>query len=276
MTAIEIRKLVTMKEVEQIQQLEQEVWGMTAIPTHQTFTAATNGGLLLGAFDGDQIVGFSYSFPGFKEGEVYLCSHMLGVLPSEQHRGIGNLLKEHQCQIAREMGYSLLTWTFDPLESRNAYLNFSKLKGISSCYLENCYGEMTDGLNKGLPSDRLKIEWWINRERVTKNWQPLDVVYERPFTIEMRSDGYPKMTIALQDIDPTSEGIEIAIPKHIQQIKQQAPDLALDWRMKIREAFQFLFDKGFAIVNLNKTEEDICYYQFIKRAEIPLKHKGEL
>ena len=52
---------------------------------------------------------------------------MLGIHPDYQLKGIGKLLKDEQRKIAKEMGYKLITWTFDPLESRNAYLNVSKL-----------------------------------------------------------------------------------------------------------------------------------------------------
>lgn len=275
---IAIRKLETIEDVALIEPLERIVWGMEPIPAHQTYTAVTNGGLLLGAFIGDKIVGFSYSFPGYVNGEVYLCSHMLGIHPDYQTRGIGKLLKEKQSEWAREMGYSLMIWTFDPLESRNAYLNFSKLKGICNVYLENCYGEMQDGLNKGLPSDRLKLEWWMTSERVLGNWTPTIANYNQPFTLSTSEGGNAEVTFHLQAIDGQDEGVEIPIPTNFQAIKKEEPALALAWRFAIREAFQLLFQKGYAIVNLRKSDHPVYYYQFMKRETIPLKpiERGDL
>ena len=267
---ITIRKLSTIEEIKRIQPLEQKVWGANSIPIHQTFTAATNGGLVIGAFIGEEIVGFSYSFPGFANGKTFLCSHMLGIHPDYQLMGIGKQLKDEQLKLAVEMGYELITWTFDPLESRNAYLNTTKLFGICSTYLENWYGEMEDGLNKGLPSDRFKIEWWISSERVSGQWNPQISSYVRPFTVRQSEKGNPTLVLDEREIPTDSEGIEIPVPEHYQLIKKSEPELALDWRMKIRTIFQTLFASGYALIGVNKSTEGVHYYQVVKRETIPL------
>jgi len=268
-----IRKLETNEEMGRVQTLEQKVWGIHPIPTHQTYTAVKNGGLMLGAFSGEEIVGFSYAFPGFSKGKTYLCSHMLGIHPDYRSIGIGKLLKEEQRRFALEMGYDLITWTFDPLESRNAYLNMSKLYGICDTYLENCYGEMEDGLNKGLPSDRLQMEWWISSERVDKKWTPQIAAYVRPFTVECSTQGNPMIEAESGKIPTNSEGIEVPVPEDFQLIKKTEPRLALDWRLKIRTVLQTLFDAGYAAVGVKRSDEGVHYYQFVKRSTIPLHVK---
>jgi predicted GNAT superfamily acetyltransferase len=124
---VTIKLLKTLEEVRDMEKLERDVWKMDPIPNHQTLTAAKNGGILLGAYAGDEIVGFNYGFPGFRSPNVYLCSHMTGVYPNYQKRGLGRLLKEKQHETALEYGYSLITWTFDPLESLNANLNLLQI-----------------------------------------------------------------------------------------------------------------------------------------------------
>lgn len=274
---LSIRKLETNEEMRLVQSLERAIWGLEPIPTHQTYTAAKNGGLLLGAFSGDEIVGFSYGFPGFINGKPYLCSHMLGILPNYQLMGIGKLLKDEQRKIAKEMGYNLITWTFDPLESRNAYLNVSKLYAICDTYLVNCYGEMEDGLNKGLPSDRLQVEWWISSERVEDKWTPQVSDYDRPFKIEKSHKGNPTLVVDSENFLLNRVGVEVPVPEQFQLIKKNEPELALDWRMKIRTVFQMLFGSGYALVGVNRSEEGVHYYQFVKRNTIPLtiKNRGE-
>ncbi len=267
---LSIRKLETNEDMLLIQTLEREIWGINPIPTHQTYTAAKNGGLVLGAFYGEEIVGFSYGFPGFVDGKTYLCSHMLGIHPTYQSMGIGKMLKDEQCKIAKEMGYDLITWTFDPLESRNAYLNTSKLFGICDQYLENCYGEMEDGLNKGLPSDRLQIEWWISSERVERKWTPEISNYDRPFAVGFSVHGNPTIEVEPRNIPTNSVGIEVPVPENFQLIKKNEPELALDWRLQIRTVFQTLFGAGYALVGVKKSEEGVHYYQLVKRTMIPL------
>lgn len=274
---IVIRKLTTIEDMRLVQPLEKKVWGANPIPIHQTFTAAKSGGLVIGAFIGDEIVGFSYSFPGFENGKTFLCSHMLGIHPDYQLMGIGKQLKDEQLKLAVEMGYELITWTFDPLESRNAYLNTTKLYGICSTYLENWYGEMEDGLNKGFPSDRFKIEWWISSERVGGRWKPEISSYARPFTVGQSVKGNPTLLLDEKEILSDSEGIEIPIPEHYQLIKKSEPELALDWRMKIRTIFHSLFASGYALIGVNRSAEGVHYYQVVKREAIPLitKNGGE-
>ena len=164
-----IRELTTLAEMEEVQVIEHKVWGMPPIPTHQTLTAVKNGGIMIGAYDGDKMVGFSYGFPGFKDGKIYLCSHMLGIDAAYRSQGIGERLKWKQREIAIAKGYDRMHWTYDPLETRNGYLNLTKLNGICDTYIENCYGEMDDEFNKVLPSDRFEVHWYLKARMLLKN-----------------------------------------------------------------------------------------------------------
>ncbi|WP_153730948.1 GNAT family N-acetyltransferase [Sporosarcina obsidiansis] len=270
MKDIHIRKVTTIEDMYAMQKLERQIWGMEPIPVHQTITAMKNGGLIVGAFIDARMIGFSYSFPGFSEGQSYLCSHMLGVDPEFQLMGIGKLLKDEQLLIARQMGYKLIVWTFDPLESRNAYLNTSKLYGVCYDYIVNCYGEMEDGLNKGLPTDRFQVAWWIDSPRVKEQWQPKELVYKRPFALSLSEQNHPILHGAEEKEWLASEGVEVPVPKHIQLMKAEEPQLAYDWRMKTRDIFQQLCDAGFALIDVHRTEDSVQYYRFCKRSIIPL------
>ncbi len=265
-----IRKLETNEDMRLIQKLEQEVWDMNPTPTHQTFTASKNGGVLVGAFQDNRLVGYCYGFAGFKNGKSYLCSHMMGIHPDFQSVGIGKLLKEEQRKIAQEIGYDLIQWTFDPLETRNAYLNTSKLNGICNTYIVNCYGDMDDGLNRGLPTDRLQIEWWISSNHVEQNWKPKAIDFKKPFNVIKADKDYPQLEVKGNEFEVQELAFEIPVPRQFQSMKKEYPELALDWRLKIRSVFQQLFTKGYALVGVRKTEESVQYYQFIPRKMISL------
>lgn len=273
-----LRRLETTDDMRLIQTLEREVWDMDPIPTHQTFTASKNGGILVGAFNEGKLIGYCYGFAGFKRGKAYLCSHMMGIHPAFQSAGVGQMLKEEQRKIAQEIGYDLIQWTFDPLESRNAYLNTSKLNGICSTYLENCYGEMDDGLNRGLPTDRLQIEWWISSNHVENRWKPDQFHFTVPFETRTTVLGHPILEVLEEELDVQLEAFEIPVPQQFQTIKKEDPELALDWRIKIRRIFQQLFANGYALVSVRKTDEAVQYYQFIPRHMLSLEHieRGEV
>lgn len=277
--SIFIRPLYSLEDMEAIQHLEKIIWQMEPIPTHQTLTVARNGGILLGAFDGEQMVGFSYGFPCYKEKIIYLCSHMLGIYPDYREIGLGARLKGKQKQAAIDMGYSLISWTFDPLEHVNAFLNLHKLKGIAAQYIENTYGSMNDKLNIGLPSDRFKVEWWITSDHVNKEqpWLFEIAFVENNILLQTSVDkkGYPKI-ISSEKIDMLSnaeaekENWFLPIPINFQQMKKENMELAIDWRLKTRRIFQTLIEKDFVAADVKRSAKDVYYYVFVHKKRLAI------
>lgn len=270
MTAtIDIRVLNSNEEMRQMYQLEEFIWqGEGGIPVHQTITAIRNGGLAIGAYCDDQLVGFSYSFPGFKDGKAYLCSHNMGIHPDYRDKGIGASLKNRQKTEAARIGYDMLTWTYDPLETRNGYLNLSKLRAVCSTYIENCYGEFDDGLNAGLPTDRFKVEWWIKSRHVDERI-PAPVKDDAFYIPWKQAASGP---VLADDVEiPEAAQIMVPVPAAFQTIKQEDMSLALDWRLKTRPVFQELFQKGYAVVSLEKSVEGpVHYYLLVKRESLQI------
>ncbi|PFN97480.1 GNAT family N-acetyltransferase [Bacillus sp. AFS076308] len=254
---IEIRSLYTNKELEEVRRLESKIWGESdSIPTHQTITAVKNGGLVLGAYCGDQLIAFQYSFPGFNGQSVYLCSHILGTDKHFRNNGIGEKLKLAQRNEALKLGYSLITWTYDPLESINGYLNIGKLGGVVSTYLPNCYGEMEDLLNSGLPSDRFLVEWHIRDE---KSADTIGNAFEQDFVLknsllqwDVNDRGQPVvLPCTLKDLH--NDAVQfVPFPKNYRSIRETDIELAGDWRMRTRDAFSELFDHGWQVSGFKK------------------------
>lgn len=157
------------------ERLQQEVWGFPAIsvvPDHLLHMIVQAGGLLLGAFDGlgpsREMLGFALSILGLWENHsLRHHSLMTAVKPGYQNQGIGAKLKLAQREHVLKQGIPLITWTFDPLESRNAHFNLNKLGGIVRTYTPNYFGEeMRDERNRGLPGDRFLCEWFLEAPRV--------------------------------------------------------------------------------------------------------------
>lgn len=149
--------------------LQKEVWNFSdaeLVPLRMFVVADKVGGQVMGAFDGDAMVGFALSVPGTRTGHVYLHSHMLAVKKDHRNSGLGRRLKLMQREDALARGIELIEWTFDPLEIKNAYLNIEKLGAIVRRYNINQYGITSSPLQGGLPSDRLIAEWWLKSKRV--------------------------------------------------------------------------------------------------------------
>ncbi len=259
-----IRLIETPEEMRLVEGLQRLVWPGSetdVVPSHLLLTAAHNGGLVLGAFAGAELVGFVFGFPGFYETpdgpRLKHCSHMLGVHPDWRNRGLGFALKRAQWQLVRHQGIDRITWTYDPLLSRNAHLNIARLGAVCNTYRRSEYGEMRDGLNAGLPSDRFQVDWWVNSRRVERRLSrrarpalTLDqYLAARPSLLEARPDS----TGSLHPTDepPRPEGVIllVEIPSNFEAIRRSDLALARDWRFYTREVFERAFAAGYLVTD---------------------------
>ncbi len=167
--SIVIRKCHALEEMRACLALQKEVWNFTdaeLVPLCLFVTADKDGGQVIGAFDGDEMVSFALAFPGVRGGHSYLHSDMLAVRAAYRNAGLGRRMKFFQREDALACGFELIEWTFDPLEIKNAHLNLERLGAIARFYNINQYGITSSPLQGGLPSDRLIAEWWLKSERV--------------------------------------------------------------------------------------------------------------
>jgi predicted GNAT superfamily acetyltransferase len=169
--AILIRKCHELADMRACVALQKEVWNFSdaeLVPLRLFVVAEKVGGQVVGAYDGDEMVGFGLAIPGFRGGHAYLHSHMVGVRKGYRDHGLGRRIKFFQREDALARGFELIEWTFDPLEIKNAYLNLERLGAIARRYNVNQYGITTSPLQGGLPTDRLVAEWWLKSKRVER------------------------------------------------------------------------------------------------------------
>jgi predicted GNAT superfamily acetyltransferase len=263
MTEWDIRVLETAEELAAAEDLQRMVWpGSEAdiVPVHLLLTAAHNGGLAAGAFVDDRLVGFVFGFPGLdttaSPRRLKHCSHMLGVHPDFRSSGMGYALKCFQWQHVRQQGIERVTWTYDPLLARNAQLNIAKLGAVCNTYLRNLYGDMRDGLNAGLPSDRFQVDWWVNSERVTARMtgRPrsrlglVDHLAADAAKINPSFADEPANPPSVRPADwPEGPALALQIPADFQELRARDSTLALKWRLSTRAVFEELFDRGYLV-----------------------------
>ena len=229
-----IRPLTEIAEFQKCIELQREVWGWADIdvmPIRFFVSMSHIGGLVLGAFEGEQMVGFVNAVPGIREATPYWRSQMMGIRKTFQNAGIGAELKLAQREQARARGIRLIEWTFDPLESRNAHLNIHKLGSIVRTYCVNLYGSTTAALQEGLESDRLIAEWWIDKPRIK-----LEGDIRRVF-----------------------------IPADIQTLKKQSIKSARDIQLRVREQFLKNIADDYFVADFGRNDE-WSEYRFIAGA----------
>ena len=261
MPAPVIKLLESPEDMTSVEELQRAVWPGSetdVVPAHMLITATHNGGLVIGAFLEDQIIGFVFGFPGIEfvpDGpRPKHCSHMMGIHPNHRDSGIGFALKRAQWQMVRHQGLDHITWTYDPLLSRNAYLNIAKLGAVCNTYRRAEYGEMRDGLNAGLPSDRFQVDWWINTRRVQTR---LGKRPRRPLKLDHFSKAElqplytplseaPNLIRPPEHFSPLEGTLLLAeIPSDFNTLKEADFALARDWRFFSREVFETAFAAGY-------------------------------
>lgn len=269
--SITFRKLTEPAQLQQIEALEGAVWNTDeVIPYHMTITLAKFGGLFLGAFDEDKMIGFLYSFPGYTHGEPHLCSHMLGFLPEYRKQGLGVQMKWQQRDEALAMGHTKITWTYDPLETVNGMLNIVKLGGVVRSYLPDCYGQLDDEFNRGLPTDRFLVEWFLSSNRVERHHAGQA---KRPAGIE---DAPEVLTFELVDqvprplemrLDLQEPVLLLPVPAHFQEVKRKELDTAKAWRAMTSELFTSYLEKGYTVTYMLRDQDVVRYV--LERQPLP-------
>jgi len=251
---IEVKRVKAIEDFKKISEIQKSAWGFTDLdiePHHLMTRVQKYGGLVHGLYVDGLLAGFTYAIIGKWEGEHFIYSHQAGVLKEHQGRGFGFLLKKAQREAVLQMGYDMMRWNFDPLESMNAYFNFHRLGVICREYERNIYGEGESGLHKGLSTDRLIATWNLKSNRVVNK-----MAGKEPSVLE----AVPSKRLE----NFTHETAYIEIPRDIRLLKETRQNDAIEWRAKTRNFFELAFEKGYVA-------EDIVFSKDKKRIFFKLR-----
>jgi predicted GNAT superfamily acetyltransferase len=243
MSSITVRLLHSLSDFQRCVQIAREVWSDADVDTEPSVTfiiANHTGGQILGAFEEGTLVGFTKAYIGLHEQTPYLHSHMAAVLPPYRDRHIGRQLKLFQRQDALRRGIRLIEWTFDPLETKNAHFNLNRLGAISRRYIPNFYGITTSPLHRGMPTDRLLVEWHLDS---------------------------PRVIAAINNLlpEPTPCPTQIHLPAPVAQSERTSPAVSssaeklIDLQSRLRSEFMAGFSKGYAATSVRSTSSGIDY-----------------
>lgn len=233
---ITVRKCEALKDFHACVALQRDIWGeqdLEVEPAAMFVVAAHTGGQVLGAYDGQTLVGYTLAVAALRNGAPYLHSHMTGVHADYRNQGIGRMLKLFQRDEALSRDIRLIEWTFDPLELRNAHFNLNRLGAVCRRYLPNLYGITTSPLHLGLATDRLVAEWYLDSPRV--------------------------MAALNNELAHSPVSSTIAIPSSLEDWKTSDLERVQSMQAAIHEKFLEGFAKGYAAVAVCKTAEGSAY-----------------
>lgn len=246
-----IRKIETLAEMREVERLQREIWGLDDLEVYPTLALKPQtevGGILIGAFVEGRMVGFVFGFLGILDNEMIIHSDMLGISEGYRSQNLGYLLKLAQREEALQRGIERITWTFDPLQSRNAYFNFNKLGVIADRYYVDYYGVTSSFLHR-FGTDRLWVTWLLNSERVKSRIEGV-VKPSAPRDL----DQIPHLVRVGDDVEPISDDsnfesrVVIEIPPEITAHHER-------WREATRKAFTSVIDKGYVVEGFYMNDE---------------------
>jgi predicted GNAT superfamily acetyltransferase len=258
--------------------LQEETWsGDVVVPPQLMLAVVHNGGFVaLGyAAEDPKPAGFVFGFLGIHDFHFRHHSHMLAVREPYRGSGLAQQLKEAQRDHCLDQGIEIVGWTMDPLEARNARFNFGKLGAYTRTYHRDFYGEMPDRLNRGLPSDRVYVEWPIGHDRTYRRLRGEDMP---PSLESAESEGIAYLLRAeggKPGATATTGGAShllVEIPAAFQELKARDPKLAQAWRLAGRSAFERAFADGYAAVEFLRSADGRGAYLFVPqpRRESPI------
>ncbi len=250
-----IRDLVSIEDLRQLQRVEKEVWEMgdeDSLPMTLAIALQAAGSIFIGAFDGDRLVGFAFGIFGREHGQITIHSHMLAVLESHRQHDLGQKLKQAQRERAIALGIREMTWTFDPLQSRNAHLNFEKLGVVSDSYKVNFYGPETSSVLHRNGTDRLWVRWLLDSQRTRDRaagkdgrGETLDALRLLAPLVSFNGDGRPSRGDLTESLG--RQRVSIEIPGEILEVERTDVGLAHEWREATRWAFTEAIGAGFYV-----------------------------
>lgn len=268
LTTIEVRPLAGHDELNACVALQHATWGegfTDAVPSSILKVAQRIGGVVVGAFDSShRLLGFVFGLTGVERGKIVHWSDMLAVRPEARNLGLGRQLKEFQRHFVRELGASVIYWTYDPLVARNAHLNFNRLGVRVAEYVVDMYGITDSVLHGAMPTDRLVVA------RPTHDHE----IEERLAEARRASDSVdcPQGPVVSEAWIATAQGaailphcVRVEIPADAERMLRDAPHEALEWRHRVRRDMQWAFNAGYTISAFSLAEGgDHGYYLMTK------------
>jgi predicted GNAT superfamily acetyltransferase len=247
---ITYRVVTEQKDFIQVAYLEQFIWNMEALDVvspHFLKVIAHTGGCVVGAFDGDTMVGCAFALA--MRGEPRLWSHIAAVHPDYQRQGIGYKLKQEQRLWALAHGYKFMSWTFDPMMAANAHFNFHMLGVSSRTYHPNFYGDMQDALNIGLPSDRFEVLWDLQAPEAISHNTPESA----PFLLRMIDDQ------PVSESPLSADWHYVEIPAYFPLFRETNKPLALAWKLALRDTVCAAFEQRYEVVDFVRQDNRNWY-----------------
>ena len=255
MPTTSIRLLRAVSDFQQCEKIQKEVWGAISLSAEPLKVIQDFGGMVLGCFDGDQLLGFISALLARHQREVFHWSHQMAVRKHYRDQGLGIRMKLAHRRLALKKGIRSICWSYDPLQSRNAVLNICRLKALPEKYVENFYGHFSSLIEQGLPSDRFIVRWKITssvverhlRRRTQRLPDTLSTSTRVANITERQKSGFLINREVLLGLD--GRRLLVEIPCDTDRMREKKISQALEWRCVTRKLFPHYLKRGYRVTD---------------------------
>lgn len=265
-----IRPLTLVNEIKQVAALQKVIFADqvdSQIAIHSLIHYARNGGQVIGAFEGELLVGYLVAFLGTDSRDprrpamanLKLVLEALAVHPDYRSIGLAMRLALALRDWMMQQGIRLVTCAFDPLSSRSAYVLVRKMGMIVPTFLPDYYGYAADSNSSLESTDQMLAEWWVTRNRVEehlfgrrkalslKNYLDANVPLINPAILQDASSRVEPSEGSFDFADNVMLMVEL--PVDFAAIAHQNEALASAWRQHARAVFEAVFRNGYVVTD---------------------------
>ncbi|MFB7330642.1 hypothetical protein ACFC00_03250 [Streptomyces adustus] len=218
-----------------------------------------NSGLVVGAYLGEELVGFTYSFLARERGtdgqgpRLYQYSQLAVVAHERQGLGIGRLLKLGQRERCLAEGTTLIRWAYDPMQTRNAHFNLDVLGAVVDALKPAMYGASGFGAATGESTDRFIVSWHL----------------DAPARPAASAPGPPPDGWSVGRVYDDGDDRIVVLPDDWLRLRAESgPEHAARLRGRLTPTFARLLDDRTA-VSCVRLPDGLAAYRFIPRAAAP-------
>jgi len=295
MSRVTIRPFATIEEYHACVALQEDTWGhgfSERVSPAILKVGQLLGGVSAGAYDAKgALVGFVFGLTGQRDGEVVHWSDMLAVRPAQRDGGLGARLKAYQREDVLSRGVEKMFWTFDPLQSRNAHLNITRLGAVVREYMCDMYGDTDSPLHRGIGTDRMIALWLLRSPRVERRLSamlirsgegggrvvPASAISDPNASTEVTLESAPlALSADSSGVHPRpgepntelgNEAVRVVIPSDVGALMSDDLPLAVEWRGATRAVFDHYIRCGYEVRDFERGDPVSTY--LLVRSEEP-------
>lgn len=165
-----------------------------------------------------------------------IISSMLAMNGKEfRSSGVGKELKIIQAYFAKQNGYEVMKWLYDPERGENASLNMRKLGARAEEFWVDKYGRMESSVFGGVPTDRFRAVW-----RFTK----AQTVYKiLGITPPLNLENTREIKTATHENLPNEKRVLVEVSSDIDAIRKD--EIKIERRLNLRKILSYYFERKY-------------------------------